>query len=717
MSNNISIRNLDPQEITINSEGVIYGITNVYQNGVDVTVGTKAYVVVPTKTSDLVNDSGFITSAEETDPTVPYYVKEITLADINAWNDKQDLLVSGTTIKTVNGESLLGSGNLDVGDGYTAGYGIDITDDTISNTITSYNDLTDRPTLITSTSQLYNDSGYITKNVDDLTNYLNNEFLEKLLPVSEDSGSELYLEDTATLPLRIDLNPSEITQHTTTGKNLFDGIFRQGNQSSLTTGNRIINANNFLFNSGTSYTISTDLSNDYKFAITLNTQELPTANVNFYDSGWITSGTATFTPSQNGYIGILVCTSNGTDNLTPNDIDSYKWQIEEGNSPTTYEEYTGGAASPNPAYPQELHTTIGDNTINVISKNLLNVKDNLTSGLSNGLTYTFSDNKLKVSGTTTNTWSYATTLINDKYEKGTFTLSIQEALTHNIYVALTYTDGTSENKIISAGNTSLTFTTTKDISALRLILSALTNNTEYNEEIKPMLERGSSPTTYEVYQEQTYPIELTGVSSEIYGTTDFDLSKITVDDVAYETLIFKNYKDSKYYVSGASENLIYYNEGVYKYVCNADDDWQITDRGDGTYLIELSIPDLYAGSVHHKLRSNYFLDISEKDPNHDTFATAYTSWLNIIIESDYGITTLEDWQDFITNNEVIFYIARAGNNIEDQRVGLIENWPDLAAQCRDLFDNATAYNDATNVTQENDDLPFDLYGKTFKKIS
>lgn len=43
---------------------------------------------VPTKTSDLVNDSGFIT--EESDPTIPSYVKSITQDNITSWNNKSD---------------------------------------------------------------------------------------------------------------------------------------------------------------------------------------------------------------------------------------------------------------------------------------------------------------------------------------------------------------------------------------------------------------------------------------------------------------------------------------------------------------------------------------------------------------------------------------------------------------------------------------------------
>lgn len=50
-------------------------------------------------------------------------------------DDKQDTLVSGTNIKTINNESLLGSGNITIQGGgttYTAGTGIDITSDVIS---------------------------------------------------------------------------------------------------------------------------------------------------------------------------------------------------------------------------------------------------------------------------------------------------------------------------------------------------------------------------------------------------------------------------------------------------------------------------------------------------------------------------------------------------------------------------------------------------------
>ena len=51
-------------------------VTDVTVNGVTVMDGNVAKVIVPTKVSDLSNDSGFITGYTETDPTVPSWAKQ-----------------------------------------------------------------------------------------------------------------------------------------------------------------------------------------------------------------------------------------------------------------------------------------------------------------------------------------------------------------------------------------------------------------------------------------------------------------------------------------------------------------------------------------------------------------------------------------------------------------------------------------------------------------
>ena len=168
MNNEIIINNIDPQNIIIEGDsGAVIGISKVYVNGIDVTVGDKAYVIVPTKLSELTNDENFITLEE--DPTVPAYVKAISVADINTWNAKQNLLVSGTNIKTIHGTSLLGSGNITISGGTATDVQIDGTSITslgVANILTEslYDEATNKIATMSDVpdaiSDLINDSDF-----------------------------------------------------------------------------------------------------------------------------------------------------------------------------------------------------------------------------------------------------------------------------------------------------------------------------------------------------------------------------------------------------------------------------------------------------------------------------------------------------------------------------------------------------------------------------
>ena len=186
----IDIKQKENQVILINGDGKYIGISDVLVNGISVVTDNIAYIIVPTKTSELINNSGYITN--ESDPTVPNYVKTITLADINNWNNKQDSLVSGTNIKTINNNSLLGSGNIEINPTiYNAGNGIDITNNVISNTITSYNDLSNKPTIPTKTSELDNDSDFVSENNLSEVAFTGSYNSLSDTPVIPDSTSEL----------------------------------------------------------------------------------------------------------------------------------------------------------------------------------------------------------------------------------------------------------------------------------------------------------------------------------------------------------------------------------------------------------------------------------------------------------------------------------------------------------------------------------------------
>ena len=104
---------------------------------------------IPTKTSELTNDSNYITPSYH-DAT------------------KQDILVSGTNIKTINNQDILGSGNIEVESSAVWG---SITGELhnqldLHNELQAKADFTDLPT---KTSELTNDSGYITNEYHDAT--------------------------------------------------------------------------------------------------------------------------------------------------------------------------------------------------------------------------------------------------------------------------------------------------------------------------------------------------------------------------------------------------------------------------------------------------------------------------------------------------------------------------------------------------------------------
>ena len=101
--------------------------------------------IVPTKTSQLTNDSSFVNDYQ--------------------LSGKQDKLTSGTNIKTINNQSILGSGNIDIqgGGSESVAWG-DITgkpDFKAVATSGSYDDLTNKPAIPTKTSDLTNDSGFV----------------------------------------------------------------------------------------------------------------------------------------------------------------------------------------------------------------------------------------------------------------------------------------------------------------------------------------------------------------------------------------------------------------------------------------------------------------------------------------------------------------------------------------------------------------------------
>lgn len=103
----------------------------------DATAGDLSNYYTKSETSGSTEISTALNAKADTATT--YTKTETDNAITAATSTKQDTLVSGTNIKTINGETLLGEGNIEIqggggGSSYTAGDGIDITNDVISVT-------------------------------------------------------------------------------------------------------------------------------------------------------------------------------------------------------------------------------------------------------------------------------------------------------------------------------------------------------------------------------------------------------------------------------------------------------------------------------------------------------------------------------------------------------------------------------------------------------
>lgn len=121
------------------------------------------------------------------------------------------------------------------------------------------------------------------------------------------------------------------------GKNLFDGIFRQGTHVSTTTANCLCSDNAMKSENGSKYTFSTNLPNTFKWKI-MNCTANGTSTTVTNDTNYVTSGSVTVTCTSNGYLKLLV-KKNDDSNLTTSDIANYQFQVELGSQATTYSPY------------------------------------------------------------------------------------------------------------------------------------------------------------------------------------------------------------------------------------------------------------------------------------------------------------------------------------------------------------------------------------------
>lgn len=263
---------------------------------------------LPTKVSDLTNDVGYITSYTETDPIYSASAASgITSTDITNWNNKSDFsgsytdLTNKPTIPTVNNATLTIQKNGTTVKTFTAN---------------ASSNVTANITVPTQTSDLTNNSGYITKSVSDLTNYTPTNSLATVAT----SGSYNDLSDTPTIPT-VPTNVSAFTNDSgyitgITSSDIYNVLgYYPAAEPSIYTYSSIRQITSI--SDGTYISLMDDITNDRPIVISLGATE-------YVDVLGTNNGTTTslwFITSDNTYTKITLTVSGTSVTVTTENIE------------------------------------------------------------------------------------------------------------------------------------------------------------------------------------------------------------------------------------------------------------------------------------------------------------------------------------------------------------------------------------------------------------
>ena len=520
------------------------------------------------------------------------------------------------------------------------------------------------------------------------------EAIYMALPKETATGTSNTLNDTAKSFMKNELNATESSQDTTTGKQLLEypyyetskslnGVTFTANQdgSVLVNGTPtgvtyIILENKMSIQPNTEYTLS-GIDESYNLVFYIAEYNSNDEEVSHRDN---VQGTYTFT-TTNTTSKILVQLKRKNNNVAINNITIYP-QLELGSSATSWEKYTGKKASPNPDYPQDIHTINGDNTIISSGKNLFD-KNNAQYLVG------YIDTNTIVSYSTYRT-IYIKCKPNTKY-------SISRGLgTSQIYMAYTNTtpilNGSCYGKI-----TGTTITTGND--AEYLLAQVYRSNTDTNtfEEIlgSIMINEGETALPYEPYKSNSVLLTL----------GDKEICKIG----NYEDKIFKAIKGNEIYdsLSVEEKNTLdygkwYLQKNIGKQVFNGSESWHY-DSGNEMFVI-------YGTGVNYVKRG---LALSDKYLFNATTLNDLNFNIgnnNFIDFKNSNYTTESSWKTALQSEPITAYWQLA-TPINEKFNDIIQE------QLEDIYYNMLSYEGQTNVSQVNNDLPFNINSNALKDLS
>ena len=476
-----------------------------------------------------------------------------------------------------------------------------------------------------------------------------------------ETGTNITLNNTKSAPMQLTYK-GNTQQDSTTGKNLFN-INKTSFPKTTTSFTATISDDGIVHITGTKTTTTWEnvylspvsyitLENGITYAVAQG-MSLQTYKSN--GGAWVGNLSGIITPSEDYEVRGAFWTTNQSGT-----IDVYVYpQIEKGSTQTSYEPYTNGA-SPNPDYPQDIHVVSGDNTIEICGKNLFDGEYEVG--------YININTGANESGSNVRTKNYIRVMPNTQY-------AISNNVSHDTWACYYDRNKTFiSNQKLKSG-TSGTFTTPNDnnIYYVRWYDAASTGDSP-----KWQLEKGNQATTYEAYTGQ----------SQLISLGDIELCKIG----DYQDSIFYNTTDTN-----LDLNSWYIKKEIGSVVLDGDENFSTNNSWNYTntnaYIYALNNTNTNLLSNHFKYNSNaYNVDIS------GAMGIVWSNMLLLRIDKTLAsdTTAFKTWLS-THNTEVKYPLATPTyTKITDTT---------LLGQLEAI---KYSYENQTNVSQDNNDLPFEL---------
>lgn len=354
------------------------------------------------------------------------------------------------------------------------------------------------------------------------------------------------------------------------------------------------------------------------------------------------STSVTNTLSNNGVqASLFVSIENNVDY----DLEFYM-QLESGSTPTSFEKFTYGA-SPNPSYPQNIEVVTGQNDIFIQGKNLCPTQENdWEQGSINS-----QNGSLTSSTTRLRTKKYYPIKNDTNYH-----ISVQDNTNYCFLNIHFYNEnkqwiGSMYGLDSVDGQTSKTINISSNdipnIAYMRIIVRNIVNNATINTNeiliIKPQIELGTSPTTFENYVSQTYPINLGNIELCKIGT--------------YKDRIYK--KNDKWYLEKQIGKVILNGtQDLTSTVTNTTGYYRfMVDIGKNIYTTDTptDIAPFYCNKLSGVTRGNTYSRIEGIAPSTTTYSyKSFNMYINAISQM-----TIEQANSWLSQNNIIVYYPYA----------------------------------------------------------